>query len=96
MPPCRFGKARPHNNAARNGREASLPRAKARGGQELFRGLCTRIGLLLCCGTSSGIDSQILLLPGLQNSLGTDQEYNPHAMVGMLLKGELCLYLLRK
>ena len=58
---------------------------------------CVRgIGLLLCCGTSSGIDSQILLLPGLQNSLGTDQEYNPHAMVGMLLKGEVCLYLLRK
>ncbi len=42
MPPCRFGKVRPHGDAARNVREASLPKKKAHGGQKLFRGLCTR------------------------------------------------------
>lgn len=42
MPPYRFGKVRPCGDVTKNVREASITKAKARGGQELFRGLCTR------------------------------------------------------
>lgn len=42
MPPCRFGKVCPRGDAARNVSESRLPKEKMRGGQELFRGLCTR------------------------------------------------------
>lgn len=48
MPPCRFGKIRPHNDAARNMHESRLPKRMHAAAKSYSVDCVHGIGLLLC------------------------------------------------